>query len=151
MTQIMPAPTTPPLAADVVIELADRPGRPFVLVERKYEPYGWAIPGGFVEVGESVESAAVREAEEETALKVRLLVLLGVYSAPDRDPRGHTVSAVYVAEASGEPHAQDDALALAVFSPDRLPSPLVFDHSRILADYLTYRETGRLPTPGVPV
>lgn len=122
-----------------------------MLVERKYEPYGWAIPGGFVEVGESIESAAVREAEEETALNVRLLVLLGVYSTPGRDPRGHTASAVYVAEACGEPHAQDDARALAVFSPDRLPSPLVFDHSQILADYLTYRETGRLPKPGTPV
>lgn len=146
----MPAPVTPLLAADVIIELADRPGRPIVLIERRNPPPGWAIPGGFVDVGESVEAAAVREALEETALVVRLIVLLGVYSDPARDPRGHTASAVYVAEARGEPRAQDDARALAVFSPDRLPTPLAFDHPRILADYLAYRSTGVLPSPRVP-
>jgi 8-oxo-dGTP diphosphatase len=146
----MPAPVTPLLAADVIIELVDRPGRPIVLIERRNPPPGWAIPGGFVDVGESVEAAAVREALEETALVVRLIALLGVYSDPARDPRGHTASAVYVAEARGEPRAQDDARALAVFSPDRLPTPLAFDHPRILADYRTYRSTGVLPSPRVP-
>lgn len=146
----MPAPVTPLLAADVIIELADRPGRPIVLIERRNPPPGWAIPGGFVDVGESVEAAAVREALEETALAVRLIALLGVYSDPARDPRGHTASAVYVAEARGEPRAQDDARALAVFSPDRLPTPLAFDHPRILADYRAYRSTGVLPSPRAP-
>ena len=107
----MPRPVTPPIAADVIIELVDRPGRPFVLIERLYEPFGWAIPGGFVDVGESVEDAAVREAWEETSLSVKLTEFLGCYSKPDRDPRGHTVSMVYIGEASGEPKAQDDAKA----------------------------------------
>jgi 8-oxo-dGTP diphosphatase len=146
----MPTPVTPLIAADIIIELVDRPGRPIVLIERRHPPYGWAIPGGFVDVGESVEAAAIREAEEETALRVRLTALLGIYSDPARDARGHTASAVYVAEAQGEPRAQDDARALAVFSPDHLPEPLAFDHPRILADYREYRATGRLPAPRVP-
>jgi 8-oxo-dGTP diphosphatase len=146
----MPAPVTPPIAADVIIELIDRPERPIVLIERKNPPPGWAIPGGFVDLGESVEAAAVREAEEETALVVQLSALLGVYSDPARDPRGHTVSAVYVGEARGMPRAQDDAAALALFSPERLPASLAFDHARILADYLAYRRTGRLPAPRAP-
>lgn len=146
----MPAPITPPLAADVIIELTDRPGRPIVLIERRNPPPGWAIPGGFVDVGEAVEAAAVREAREETSLDVRLTALLGVYSDPGRDPRGHTVSVVYVGEAEGEPRAQDDARALDVFSPDRPPANLAFDHLRILADYRAFRATGRVPPPRVP-
>jgi len=144
----MPVPVTPLIAADILIELIDRPGRPIVLIERRNPPYGWAIPGGFVDVGESVEAAAIREAEEETALRVRLTALLGVYSDPARDARGHTASVVYVAEAQGEPRAQDDARALGVFSPDHPPEPLAFDHVRILADYRAYRQTGRPPAPG---
>ena len=143
----MPAPTTPPLAADVIIELTDRPGRPIVLIERRNPPPGWAIPGGFVDVGETVEAAAVREAREETSLTVRLTALLGVYSDPGRDPRGHTVSVVYVGEAEGEPHAQDDARTLDVFSPDRPPAPLAFDHARILEDYREFRRSRARPTP----
>jgi len=146
----MPAPETPRLTADVIIELADRPGRPIVLIERRYPPPGWAIPGGFVDFGEPVETAAVREAREETALEVSLIVLLGVYSDPVRDPRGHTASVVYVAEARGVPRAQDDARAVSMFSPDQLPANLAFDHARILADYLAYRTTGQLPQPRVP-
>jgi 8-oxo-dGTP diphosphatase len=131
-------PVTPPVAADVVIELVDRPGRPVVFVERRFEPHGWALPGGFVEVGERVEIAAVREALEETGLEVRLTGLLGVYSDPARDPRGHTVGIVYVGEARGDPVAGDDAGAVDVFDPES-PPPLVFDHETILADYLRRR------------
>jgi 8-oxo-dGTP diphosphatase len=145
----MPLPPTPALAADIIIELVDRPDRPIVLIERRNPPHGWAIPGGFVDVGESVERAAVREAREETSLDVKLVTLLGVYSDPRRDPRFHTASAVYVARARGEPRAQDDARNVAVFAPERLPEGLAFDHARILADYLTYRRSGKLPEPSL--
>lgn len=137
----MPRPVTPLLTVDVIIELADRPGRPIVLIERANPPYGWALPGGFVDVGERLEAAAVREAREETSLAVRLNLLLGCYSAPDRDPRGHTVSAVYVGEAAGEPRAADDAKHLELFDP-REPPALAFDHALILRDYVRYLETG---------
>lgn len=138
----MPVPDTPLLAADTVIELADRPGRPIVLIQRANPPHGWALPGGFVDLGERVERAAVREAREETGLDVTLLVLLGLYSDPARDPRGHTVTAVYVAVAQGTPEAMDDARELALFPPDALPSPLAFDHAQVLADYRAYRSRG---------
>lgn len=128
-------PRTPPVAADVVIELTGHAGRPIVLVERRYPPPGWALPGGFVEIGETVEAAAVREAREETGLAVVGLRLLGVYSDPRRDPRGHTVSIVFVAEADGDPVAADDARNVAIVDP-REPPPLAFDHARIVADYL---------------
>ncbi len=146
----MPGPVTPLLAADIIIELADRHGRPIVLIERRNPPPGWAIPGGFVDVGETIEQAAVREAREETALEVTLTALLGVYSDPKRDARGHTASAVYLAVAQGTPRAEDDAAAVGVFSPEHLPANLAFDHHRILADYLVYRRTGKLPLPRVP-
>jgi 8-oxo-dGTP diphosphatase len=146
----MNTPVTPLLTTDVIIELTDRPGHPIVLIERKYPPPGWALPGGFVDVGEELEHAAVREAEEETGLLVRLQVLLGVYSDPQRDPRRHTASAVYVAHATGVPVGQDDAAHAAVFPLEALPTPLAFDHARILADYLTYRRSGVLPRPRDP-
>ena len=142
----MPRPVTPLLAADAIIELVDRPGRPIVLIERRNPPPGWAIPGGFVDVGERVETAAVREALEETDLRVTLRGLLGIYSDPARDPRGHTVTAVYVAEARGEPRALDDARALGVFGLEDLPGSLAFDHALVLADYRYYRATGS-PAP----
>ncbi|HSD97114.1 MAG TPA: NUDIX hydrolase [Sulfuricaulis sp.] len=146
----MPVPKTPALTTDIIIELKDRPDVPIVLIRRKNPPHGWALPGGFVDVGESLEHAAVREAEEETALRVTLKLLLGCYSNPTRDPRGHTASAVYVAEAVGEPRAQDDAAGVAIFSPEGLPSPLAFDHARILRDYLIWRQQGKLPSPEIP-
>ena len=131
----MPRPTTPPVAADVIIELDDRPGRPIVLIERRFPPPGWALPGGFVEIGETVEAAAVREAREETGLDVELTALLGVYSDPARDPRGHTIGIVYVARARGTPCAADDAKNVAIVDPAQPPA-LAFDHARILGDYL---------------
>lgn len=130
----VPAPTTPKLTVDIVIELLDRPTRPIVLIERHFPPPGWALPGGFVDLGETVEAAAVREAREETGLEITLGPLLGVYSDPVRDPRGHTVSIVFVATAHGEPQAADDARTVRAVDPSILP-PLAFDHARILADY----------------
>lgn len=130
----MTRPVTPPVACDVVIELVDRPYRPIVLIERRYPPFGWALPGGFVEMGETVEQAAIREAFEETGLSVELTRLLGVYSDPARDPRGQTIGIVFVGEARGEPKAADDAKAFCVVDPSVLP-PLAFDHDKILADY----------------
>jgi 8-oxo-dGTP diphosphatase len=138
----MPLPQTPRLTVDIIIELSDRPSRPILLIERKNPPHGWALPGGFVDVGESLEQAAVREAAEEVCLPVTLLSLLGCYSDPNRDPRFHTVSAVYVADASGTPRAADDAANVQAFFADALPSPLAFDHALILADYLNYRQSG---------
>ncbi len=141
----MPRPETPVIAADAIIELLDYSDRPIVLIERKNPPPGWAIPGGFVDIGESVPDAAVREAREETCMDVRLRCLLGVYSRPDRDPRGHTVSMIYVAEAHGEPVAADDAARVGIFDPAAVDVPLAFDHAQILRDYLEYRRTGVMP------
>ena len=146
----MPAPQTPRLTVDVIIELIDNVARPIVLVERKFPPPGWAIPGGFVEVGETVEHAAVREAREETSLDVELVALLGVYSDPRRDPRHHTASVVYVGRARGTPQGADDAAQARGFAPGALPAPLAFDHERILADYLSYRARGVTPRPADP-
>lgn len=134
----MPRPRTPELAVDVVIELVDRPGRPIVLIRRDRPPAGHALPGGFVDIGETVERAAVREAREETGLVITLGGLLGVYSDPGRDSRGHTVSIVYVATASGLPAAGDDAGAILVTDPEAAPT-LAFDHNRIIGDYLAWR------------
>jgi len=121
---------------DIIIELEDKG---IILIKRAKEPFGWAIPGGFVDYGESLENAARREAREETSLKVELLGQLGAYSAPDRDPRHHTISVVFLARARGKPEARDDALEVGVFTKENLPSPLAFDHKQILADYFTHK------------
>jgi 8-oxo-dGTP diphosphatase len=140
----MTKPVTPLLAADILIELIDVPNRPFVLIERAFPPYGWAVPGGFVDVGETVEHAAIREAKEETCLDVSLLALLGIYSNPARDSRNHTVTAVYIGEAHGMPLAADDAKNSGLFTFDNLPEKLAFDHAMVLSDYKLYLETGQL-------
>ncbi len=137
-------PETPLLAVDIIIELIDRPEKSIVLIERRNPPFGWALPGGFVDVGETLEQAAVREAREETCLEVKLKVLLGCYSNPQRDPRGHTVSPVYIAEARGVPEAADDAKNLRCVPVTDLPDDLVFDHGLILSDYRHYLQTGEI-------
>jgi 8-oxo-dGTP diphosphatase len=139
----MARPICPPIAADVIAEIGDR----IVLIERKNFPPGWAIPGGFVDVGETVEQAAVREALEETSLEVELRALLGVYSRPDRDPRGQTVTVVYVGRGCGTPCARDDAKEIGLYRPTEPPSPLAFDHAEILRDYLRFLATGEFPAP----
>lgn len=147
----MPRPETPALTVDIIIEMHDRPENPVVLIQRKYPPLGWALPGGFVDVGETVSTAAIREALEETGLDVMLDVLLGCYSDPARDYRGHTVSLVYIAHASGEPKAADDAADVILLDPcnaDELSKvDLTFDHQRIIADYCHYRQTGQVRLP----
>lgn len=129
----------PTPTVDIIIEMRDRPFYPIVLIERLNPPHGWAIPGGFVDYGESVETAAQREALEETGLAVELIEQFQVYSDPGRDPRQHTLSVVFIATASGEPEAQDDAKSLKLFSPWEVPQNLCFDHDRILKDYWNYR------------
>lgn len=134
-----PAPTV-----DVLIELASAPGQ-LVFVERKYEPHGLALPGGFVEAGEWVADAAVREAKEETGLDVELVELFHVYSDPARDARRHTMSTVFIGRATGTPVGGDDAARCIVAAPEALPSKLVFDHALIVADYVAYRRSGKRP------
>lgn len=106
-----------------------------VLVERKHPPHGWAIPGGFVEYGETLEEAARREALEETSLNLEDLKQFRAYSEPSRDPRGHTVSMVFTARGVGSPKASSDAKTVGVFSREDLPQPMTFDHREILQDY----------------
>ena len=126
----------PRLTVDVIVEVGkDR----LVLIRRKNPPPGWALPGGFVDAGETVEQAAVREALEETSLRVELVRQFHVYSDPARDPRGHTVSVVFIGRAQGEPRGADDAAEARTFPVDALPQELAFDHGRILADYLNRR------------
>ena len=130
---------------DIIVELVDRPNRPIILIERKNEPYGWAIPGGFVDYGESLENAARREAFEEISLSVKLVEQFQVYSDPKRDPRKHTISIVFIARAEGKPKAADDAKTVGIFQLWEIPSPLCFDHQQILLDYRYYREHGIRP------
>lgn len=126
----------PALTVDIIIHVAEG----IVLIERKNPPHGWALPGGFVDYGESLETAARREAREETGVELDELEQFRAYSDPDRDPRGHTVSVVFSAKGLGAPKASDDAKNLQIFAPDRIPRDLAFDHERILNDYLAHRE-----------
>ena len=126
----------PTPTVDIIIEVEGAPGsRNIILIKRKNPPHGWAIPGGFVDYGETLETAAVREALEETSLQVRLVRQFHTYSDPSRDPRQHTISTVFIATASGVPAGADDAAEARVFSIDDLPSPMAFDHGEILRDY----------------
>lgn len=115
---------------DIIIEIEGQ----IVLIERKNPPYGWALPGGFVDYGESYETAALREAREETGLNVQELKQFHTYSNPARDPRQHTASTVFIGRAEGAPAAGDDAVRAALFTEHTLPV-LAFDHGQILADY----------------
>jgi 8-oxo-dGTP diphosphatase len=117
-----------------------------VLIQRKNPPYGWALPGGFVDEGEPLATAARREAKEETDLDVELIEQFFSYSDPSRDPRQHTISTVFIARAAGTPRAGDDAAAVGSFALDALPE-LVFDHATIVADFRAYRNTGKRPPP----
>jgi len=117
---------------DIIIELQSKG---IVLIKRKNPPYGWAIPGGFVDYGESLEKAAVREAKEETNLDVKLIRQFHTYSDPKRDPRHHSISTVYIAKAKGIPKAKGDALEIGIFNETNLPDNIAFDHRVILKDY----------------
>lgn len=125
---------------DIIIEISGG----IVLIERKNAPFGWALPGGFVDYGESLEDAAVREAREETSLEISKLRLVGCYSDPLRDERLHTISTVFAAEGQGKAKAADDAANLEIFTFDMLPRTLCFDHNKILADYLYKKNTRQL-------
>lgn len=129
-----PFPAGPALTVDIIIEIE---GGGIVLVERRNPPPGWALPGGFVDIGETLEQAAVREAQEETGLEVEIVRLFHAYSDPARDPRGHTVSVVYIGSARGAPEAASDAATAAVFGAESLPEPIAFDHAGILSDYFS--------------
>lgn len=130
---------------DLIVELIQRPHRPILLIERLNPPHGWALPGGFVDYGESVETAAQREAKEETGLEVQLIEQFQVYSDPRRDARLHTISIVFIATATGDPEAGDDARNLGIFAQWQMPTSLCFDHDRILRDYWHYRHYGIRP------
>ena len=121
----------PKLTVDIIIEIDGK----VVLIERRNPPPGWALPGGFVDYGETVEAAAIREAKEETSLDLKGLRQFHVYSSPNRDPRHHSVSVVFAAQGMGTPRTEDDAKNIGLFDVDSLPSMIAFDHRLILADY----------------
>ncbi|MBN2694174.1 NUDIX hydrolase [bacterium] len=130
---------------DIIIELLDDNSK-IVLIERHNEPLGVAIPGGFVDYGESLESAAVREAKEETNLDITLLTQLKTYSNPTRDPRFHTVSTVFIATANGVPKAGDDAKSVIAIEINNIPENMVFDHKEILEDYVFWKRNQKFPS-----
>jgi len=122
---------------DIIIEVE---AQGIILIKRKNYPHGWALPGGFVDYGETVEAAAAREAKEKTSLELESMRQFGVYSDPTRDPRRHTLSIFFIAQGRGMPCAADDAEDLGIFTPDNLPHPLVFDHDKILQDYFRMKK-----------
>ncbi len=125
---------------DIIIEIIeDGNFKGIVLIFRKNIPKKWAFPGGFVDYGESLETAAVREAKEETSLEVNNLKLFNAYSEPNRDPRKHTISNVFTAQADGNPAAGDDAEKVGIFNEDNFPPDMAFDHKKILKDYFLSR------------
>jgi ADP-ribose pyrophosphatase YjhB (NUDIX family) len=126
---------SPLVTVDIIIEIRGR----IVLIQRVNPPLGWALPGGFVDYGEPLETAAVREAGEETSLQIELIEQFHTYSDPRRDPRHHSISTVFIASSEGVPRAADDARALGLFSENTLPEPLVFDHAEIVRDYFQYK------------
>ncbi|MBN9683878.1 MULTISPECIES: NUDIX domain-containing protein [unclassified Corallococcus] len=136
----MPEYRNPKPTVDCIIELS---GERIVLIRRANPPVGWALPGGFVDEGEPLDKAAIREAKEETGLDVTLEEQFFSYSDPKRDPRLHTISTVFIAKATGEPVGADDAAEAKTFAMDALPQDLCFDHGTILSDYLTYKRTGK--------
>ena len=125
----------PFLTVDAIIET----GGGIVLIKRKNPPPGWAIPGGFVDYGETIEDAVIREAKEETCLDIKIIRQFHTYSDPKRDPRHHTVSTIFIASASGAPVAADDAKEAGIFTRDNLPEEIAFDHRQILDDYFSGR------------
>lgn len=130
MSASNPVPTV-----DIIIEIDDG----IILIKRKNPPYGWALPGGFIDYGESAESAAVREAKEETNLDITQLKQFHVYSDPERDPRFHTITVVFIARAKGIPRAKDDAIEIGIYNKNNLPEDIAFDHKKILNDYFEKR------------
>jgi ADP-ribose pyrophosphatase YjhB (NUDIX family) len=122
---------------DIIIEYGEKG---IVLIKRKNPPFGWAIPGGFVDYGESLEEAAVREAKEETNLDVELVSQFHTYSDPNRDIRYHTITTAYIAKGNGTPEARDDASEIGVFTRNTLPEEIAFDHRQILEDYFCQKQ-----------
>ncbi|MBI5675316.1 MAG: NUDIX hydrolase [Nitrospirae bacterium] len=130
-----PQPRNPFLTVDAIIEIDGG----IILIKRKNPPPGWAIPGGFVDYGETLEDAVIREAKEETSLDINLVRQFHTYSDPKRDPRHHTVSTIFIATASGNPVAADDAAEVKIFTRENLPKEIAFDHRKILEDYFEGR------------
>ncbi len=130
----------PKPTADIIVNFGEK----ILLVNRRNPPHGWAMPGGFIDYGESAEDAAVREIREETGVEVTGLAQFHTYSDPKRDPRFHTITVVFTARGTGVPIAGDDAGEVGLFGPDELPSPIVFDHPRILDEYFRARAEGKI-------
>jgi len=124
-------PRNPLITVDALIEIDGG----IILIKRKNPPYGWAIPGGFVDYGETLEEAVVREAKEETCLDINIIRQFHTYSDPGRDPRHHTVTTMFIANATGTPRADDDAQDIGIFTRDTLPEDMAFDHRQVLEDY----------------
>lgn len=137
----MPKYKNPYPTVDIIIEIGQAGGKTgIILIKRKFPPYGWALPGGFVDYGETLEEAAIREAKEETSLDISIKYQMHTYSDPKRDPRKHTITTVYVATATGIPMACDDAMELDIYDPENIDIPLAFDHRQIIDDYIKQKQ-----------